>query len=42
MINIGDAAPDVSLKTNGKTMKLSDLRGKNIVLYFYPKDMTSG
>jgi peroxiredoxin Q/BCP len=42
MINIDTAAPDVTLETNGKTIKLSDLIGKNIVLYFYPKDMTSG
>lgn len=42
MINIDTAAPDVNLETNGKTIKLSDLRGKNTVLYFYPKDMTSG
>jgi peroxiredoxin Q/BCP len=28
--------------TNGKTIKLSELKGKNVVLYFYPKDCTSG
>lgn len=42
MINIGDSAPDVFLEINGRTIKLSDLRGKNVVFYFYPKDMTSG
>jgi peroxiredoxin Q/BCP len=42
MLNIDAVAPDVTLNTNGKTIKLSDLRGKNTVLYFYPKDMTSG
>ncbi len=42
MINIGDAAPDVFLELNGRTIKLSDLRGKNVVFYFYSKDMTSG
>jgi len=36
-------APDITLPaTNGKTIKLSELKGKNIVLYFYPKDCTSG
>jgi peroxiredoxin Q/BCP len=39
----GDAAPDFQLKDqNGNDVKLSQLRGKNVVLYFYPKDDTSG
>ena len=39
----GDPAPDFSLMDDsGKTVKLSDLRGKTVVLYFYPKDDTSG
>lgn len=39
----GQLAPDISLPaSNGETVKLSDFRGKNVVLYFYPKDMTPG
>ena len=42
-LNIGDPAPDFSLPTDtGATVKLSDFRGKRIVLYFYPKDDTGG
>jgi len=42
-INPGDAAPDIELPVwpEGR-MKLSDLRGRWVVLYFYPKDSTSG
>ncbi len=42
-MNIGDKAPDY-LGTNeaGKEIRLSDYMGKKVVLYFYPKDMTSG
>jgi len=40
---IGELAPDIELlASNGHMVKLSDFRGKNIVLYFYPKDMTPG
>lgn len=43
MLNIGDKAPDFSLPNqNGEIIKLSDFIGKKIILYFYPKDMTSG
>jgi len=39
----GAAAPDFTLTSNeGKPTKLSDYRGKWVVLYFYPKDFTSG
>ena len=43
MFNVGDAAPDFELKdTNGDKVKLSGLKGKDIVLYFYPRDDTPG
>ncbi|MFZ1976911.1 MAG: thioredoxin-dependent thiol peroxidase [Bacteroidota bacterium] len=43
MINVGDKAPDFHLPASGgKTVSLHDFKGKTIVLYFYPKDMTSG
>ncbi|MCY1082110.1 thioredoxin-dependent thiol peroxidase [Archangium lansingense] len=39
----GNPAPDFQLQDqNGNDVKLSKLRGKNVVLYFYPKDDTSG
>ncbi len=39
----GQIAPDFSAPaTSGKTIRLSDLGGKYIVLYFYPKDSTPG
>jgi len=39
----GDRAPDFTLpRTDGSDLKLSDLRGRNVVLYFYPKDLTPG
>ncbi|MCZ2328241.1 thioredoxin-dependent thiol peroxidase [Bartonella sp. F02] len=39
----GDIAPDFNLpRDGGDQLRLSDLRGKSIVLYFYPKDDTSG
>jgi thioredoxin-dependent peroxiredoxin len=43
MIEEGKPAPDFELKTDGgETLKLSDLRGQQVVLYFYPKDDTPG
>jgi peroxiredoxin Q/BCP len=43
MLTEGDMAPDFELATDGGgSLKLSDLLGKRIVLYFYPKDDTSG
>jgi peroxiredoxin Q/BCP len=42
-VQIGDKAPDFTLPTDGNgTVTLSKLRGKPVVLYFYPKDDTSG
>jgi peroxiredoxin Q/BCP len=42
-LNIGDKAPEFEGKNqNGNTVKLSDYRGKKVILYFYPKDDTSG
>jgi thioredoxin-dependent peroxiredoxin len=39
----GTKAPDFKLPaSNGKEVQLSDFKGKNVVLYFYPKDMTPG
>jgi peroxiredoxin Q/BCP len=43
VIEEGQPAPDFELPTDsGETIKLSDLRGKPVVLYFYPKDNTPG
>lgn len=40
---VGDMAPDFTAKTDaGATVKLSDFRGKRVILYFYPKDDTPG
>lgn len=42
-LNIGDLAPNFKLpKDGGGEIELETLRGKNVVLYFYPKDDTSG
>jgi peroxiredoxin Q/BCP len=43
MLHDGDIAPDFELAAdNGERLKLSRLRGKPVVIYFYPKDDTSG
>lgn len=43
MLKEGDGAPQFATKNqNGDEIKLSDFRGKRIVLYFYPKDDTPG
>jgi peroxiredoxin Q/BCP len=41
--SIGEKAPDFTVTDDtGRKVKLSDFRGKKIVLYFYPKDDTPG
>jgi len=43
MLQEGNKAPDFKLKDqNEKEILLSDYKGKNVILYFYPKDNTSG
>ncbi len=43
MLKEGTAAPNFTAKNgNGETVKLKDLRGRKVVLYFYPKDDTPG
>jgi peroxiredoxin Q/BCP len=43
MLKEGDKAPDFDLETDeGTHVKLSDYVGSNVVLFFYPKDNTSG
>ena len=42
-LKAGDKAPDFTAKDqNGKTFSLSNFKGKNVILYFYPKDDTPG
>jgi peroxiredoxin Q/BCP len=42
-LNVGDKAPDFTINDqDGNVVKLSDLRGRKVILYFYPKDMTPG
>lgn len=42
-VSVGNSVPDFELPATGdKSVKLSDLKGKNVVLYFYPKDSTPG
>jgi len=42
-LKVGAKAPDFSLLTgDGSTLSLGDLKGRKVVLYFYPKDNTSG
>ncbi|WP_085521212.1 thioredoxin-dependent thiol peroxidase [Tuberibacillus sp. Marseille-P3662] len=43
VLEAGQIAPEFTLKsTNGEDVNLADLKGQNVVLYFYPKDMTPG
>lgn len=42
-LQIGDKAPEIlGINQDGKDIKLSDYKGKKLVLYFYPKDNSSG
>jgi len=43
MLKTGDKAPDFKLMSDsGETISLKNYKGKKVILYFYPKDMTSG
>src|SRR5579872_4549254 len=43
MLSVGDTAPDFkSVDENGKPVSLKQFKGKKVVLYFYPKDNTTG
>jgi thioredoxin-dependent peroxiredoxin len=43
MLKEGDQAPDFTVKDdNGRTISLKSYRGKNVILYFYPKANTPG
>ena len=42
-LTIGSVAPDFELQDqDGKKVKLSNFKGQKVIIYFYPKDMTSG
>ena len=43
MIQVGEKIPEIlGLDQDGKELKMSDFKGKKLVLYFYPKDQTAG
>ena len=43
MLQIGDRAPDFALESDsGDVVRLEDLRGRSVILYFYPRDDTAG
>ena len=43
MLNVGDQAPDFEVTSHdGSTVKLSDYKGKKVILWFYPKADTPG
>jgi thioredoxin-dependent peroxiredoxin len=43
MLKAGDKAPDFKVESdNGETLSLKELKGMKVLLYFYPKDNTSG
>lgn len=42
-MEVGDRIPEIlGVDQNGNTVKTSDFKGRKLVLYFYPKDLTSG
>jgi len=41
-MNIGELSPDLEIETTHGKLRLSQLRGKKVILYFYPKAFTSG
>ena len=41
-LNEGNGAPDFSFNSMNQKMKLSDFRKRKVVLYFYPRDFTTG
>ena len=41
-LSVGDIAPDFTAPTDSGTFTLGDLRGRKVILYFYPKAMTPG
>ena len=42
-LKVGQKAPDFTLEASeGKKVKLSDFKGKKVILYFYPRDNTPG
>jgi thioredoxin-dependent peroxiredoxin len=42
-MEVNEKAPDFNLSNeNGETVRLADFRGKNVVLFFYPKANTPG
>jgi thioredoxin-dependent peroxiredoxin len=43
LVNVGDLAPDFTLQADdSRKVSLKDFRGKTVILYFYPKDVTPG
>ena len=42
MVQVGDSVPDLELETTAGKIRLSQLRGKKVVLYFFPKAFTMG
>tara|TARA_Y100000590_G_C15701393_1_gene1006930 strand:+ start:439 stop:570 length:132 start_codon:yes stop_codon:yes gene_type:complete len=43
MLKVGDKAPDFSLQNqNGEIISLSDFKGKNVLIWFFPKASTPG
>jgi peroxiredoxin Q/BCP len=43
LLNVGDVAPDFTLpRSGGGSVSLHDFRGRDVILYFYPKDDTTG